>query len=293
MTQSRTSRWRATAVMLIAGCLVLSACMLSPGKFASTFDLRRDGRFTFTYAGEIHILALSKLAEMNHSNRDNEPFKPSPCFADDSTSERRCTEAEIAEQRSGWEEEQQATAHRRQREAESMKAVLGGIDPADPKAAEEFAQRLRRQQGWRKVIYKGEGLYEVDFAISGRLDHDFTFPVIERFPSANVFVQAVLRADGAVRIDAPGYAPMAAGEPYRGLMQGALLSEGKQNAPRLPEMDGTFTLRTDGEIMANNTDEGPQASTTGKELVWTVNARTAEPPTALIRIAAQAPVPRP
>ena len=162
--------------------------------------------------------------------------------------------------------------------------MLGGIDPSDPKAAEEFAQRLRRQQGWRKVEYKGEGLYVVDFAISGRLDHDFSFPVIERFPSANPFVQAVLRADGSIRIDAPGFAPQAAGEPYRGFMQSAMLSEGKQNVPRFPELEGTFTIRTDGEIVTNNTEEGPKPGTSGQELVWTVNVRTPAAPTALIRL---------
>ena len=184
-----------------------------------------------------------------------------------------------------WEESRRISAERSDREAASIKAILGGIDPADPGAAEEFAQRLRRQQGWRKVVYKGEGLFEVDFSISGRMDHDFIFPVIERFPSGNVFVQAVLRGDGSVRIDAPGFAPTAAGEPYRGFMQGAMLSEGRVNAPKLPELDGTFVIRTDGEVLANNTEEGPRANTTGQELIWAINARTPAPPTALIRLA--------
>ena len=71
---------------------------------------------------------------------------------------------------------------RKKRDAESMKAMFGGLDPADPKAAEELAARLRRQAGWRKVTYRGDGLYEVEFAITGQLSHDFIFPVVERFP---------------------------------------------------------------------------------------------------------------
>jgi hypothetical protein len=76
------------------------------------------------------------------------------------------------------------------------KLMLGGMGPSSPHAAEEFAQRLRRQAGWKRVDYKGDGLFEVDFAIEGRLDHDFTFPTIERFPMANQFVQVALRSDG-------------------------------------------------------------------------------------------------
>jgi hypothetical protein len=52
-----------------------------------------------------------------------------------------------------------------------------------------------------------------------------------------------------------------------------------------PIAEGTFTLRTDGQILANNTDEGPQAEGTGlSRLDWKVDARTAAPPTALIKL---------
>ena len=56
-------------------------------------------------------------------------------------------------------------------------------------------------------------------------------------------------------------------------------------APELPEILGSFTLTTDGEIMANNTDEGPQADPAGRKLAWTISKRTAAAPTALIRLA--------
>jgi hypothetical protein len=50
-------------------------------------------------------------------------------------------------------------------------------------------------------------------------------------------------------------------------------------------MVDSVTLTTDGEIPANNTDEGPQADPAGKTLVWTISKRTAAAPTALIRLA--------
>jgi hypothetical protein len=51
----------------------------------------------------------------------------------------------------------------------------------------------------------------------------------------------------------------------------------------LPQMDGTFTLHTDGAILANNTDEGAKPDPAGR-LDWKVDVRTAAMPTALIRL---------
>ena len=282
---------RAMTLALAAGlCLVLAACMLSPGKFVSRLDVRKDGAFNFTYAGEVHVLALSKLAEMGRNSSSEESFAPH-CHQDAdkpdvavASAERKCSAAEVSEQKKSWEEAQSVSRSRRERDAQSMKAMFGGIDPADPKAAGEFAERLRRQAGWRKVEYRGDGLFDVDFALSGRFGHDFTFPLVERFPAANPFVQAIVRADGSLRIDAPGFAPAAAGEPYRGWMQAAMLSEGSRNQPQLPQVDGSFTLVTDAEVLANNTNQGPAGDSSGKRLEWTVNARSTAAPMALLQL---------
>jgi hypothetical protein len=53
----------------------------------------------------------------------------------------------------------------------------------------------------------------------------------------------------------------------------------------IPEIDGTFRIVTDGEILANNTEEGPQASPGGKVLQWHVTKRTTAAPMALVRLA--------
>src|SRR5690606_7007229 len=176
------------------------------------------------------------------------------------------------------------------KEAQSMRALLGGIDPADPAAAQELTERLRRQEGWRKVEYKGDGLFEVDFAIESKLSHDFAFPTFERFPMGNFFVMANLRAGNVVRIDAPAFAAQGAGNPFQGMMSGmagvvnAFATDGSDALPLIPEMEGTFTIVTDGEVLANNTDEGPIPGPGGKMLTWKVNKRTQSPPTALIRL---------
>lgn len=308
---------RAGGAVLALLSLLLAACLLAPGKFTSALDIRKDGRFSFTYTGEIHMLALSRLAN-GKGQAASSKFEPQPCHADAGLepaipqgkepawdaltpaqaadraanaapyagadaggSERACTREELAEQRRQWEEDRARSAEKNRQDAESMKMILGGIDPSDPRAAEELAQRLRRQAGWKRVVHKGDGLFEVDFAISGRLDHDFTFPTIERFPMANAFVQIALRNDGTVRVDAPGFAPGPAGDPTRAMMQGMTA---KDSQTPFPQVDGRFTIRTDGAILANNTDEGPQADSAGQMLEWAVNLRTPAAPTALIRL---------
>jgi hypothetical protein len=276
----RISTPRAGSIMLALFSLALASCLLAPGKFTSALEIRRDGRFNFSYIGEIHMLALSKLA--TEGAGANATFKPGPCHKSDSIEERPCTAAEIAVQQRTWQQQRAQAAEKRRQDAETMKALLGGIDPANPKAAEELAQRLRRQAGWKRVDYKGDGLFDVDFAISGRLDHDFSFPTIERFPMANAFVQIALRNDGTVRLDAPGFGAASAGEPFRGMMQGVAAREA--NGPNFPEIDGHFTVRTDGMILANNTDEGPKTDSGWQRLDWAVNQRTAAPPMALIRL---------
>lgn len=286
---------RLLAAAVVGLSLLLAACLISPGKFTSTLDVRKDGRFSYSYTGQIYMLGLSKLAEMGNKAKDAAVFEPSTCYKEDSMDERKCTQAELDQQKADWADEQKTKAEKDKKDAEMAKAMFGGIDPTDPKAAQEFADRLSRQAGWKSVIYKGDGLYEVDFSIQGRLDHDFTFPTIERFPMANAFVTLNRRADGSIRIDATGFGPASNGGGMSSFAQMAAMGaamdkagkgeDGKDEMPQLPQMDGTFTLTTDAEVLANNTDEGPVTVPTGKKLEWKVTPRTAAAPTALVKLA--------
>lgn len=266
--------------------LALSGCLLSPGEFNSALDLRKDGRFTFTYEGEIYILALSNLSDMAESGTE---FVEQPCH-DDDYEERPCTASELEQQRTEWAEAQERSRSEKERNEEAFKAMMGGIDPGNPEAAKELAASLSKQAGWNRVEYKGDGLFSVDFAIASRMSHDFTFPVFERFPMANAFVQANLRTGNVVRIEAPGYsAQSAGGNPMTGMLQAAAMAddksgEGGEKAPAVPELKGTFTITTDGEILANNTDEGPQTVANGQSLSWKVSRLSAAAPMALIRL---------
>lgn len=288
-------RLRAIAVvaMLATG---LAACIASPGKFTSTLDLRRDGSFNYSYEGQIYILALSKLAEMGRTAQGAGEFAPSVCLDDETFEERECTTEELSEQRAEWDankEQREATATR---EAESMKAMLGGIDPSDPAAAEELAERLRKQEGWKSVIYKGDGLYEVSFSITSRLGHDFVFPTLERFPMSTFFVTVGLRQNQRVRIEAPGFSAQTGGDPMSSMMGGmaglaalgaaSTAGDEEKEVPFLPRIDGTFRIVTDGQVLSNNTEDGPVAGPSGQVLEWKVTPRTTVAPMALIALGA-------
>lgn len=285
-------RW-GTVGVAIGVVALLAGCFLSPGKFDARLDLKRDGSFHFAYTGQIYLLALSKLADLaNKAEADDGEFVAQPCYEEEKFEERPCSDDEVEQQRKDWETARTEKVASADKETAAMRALLGGIDPADPAAAQELTERLRRQEGWRKVEYMGDGLFEVDFAIDSKLSHDFAFPTFERFPMGNFFVMANLRAGNVVRIDAPAFAAQGAGNPFQGMMSGmagamgAFAAEKDGDAlPLIPEMDGTFTVVTDGEILANNTDEGPVAGPGGKVLTWKVNKRTPAPPTALIQLA--------
>ncbi len=288
----------------VAVLLVLAGCMVLPGRFTSDLSLRRDGTFTFHYKGEIILAALAQGAKGAKAEPiPSEPFEQQPCTDPQTDETHECTAAEIAQQRAKWSDEQKerkaAKANEDAQNRKMMQSMMGGIDPDDPKAAEAFAQRLARQEGYASVISKGAGKFEVDYSANGRLDHDFTFPTIERLPMVMPFVSIIRRTDGSVRVDAPAFSTAAANPvmPGLGAMAGAmggamggLKSAAKPGAKPgsdgPPIAEGTFTLRTDGQILANNTDEGPQADPASglTRLDWKVDARTSAAPTALIKL---------
>ena len=288
MTIHQSIRMAATA--LLAGLsLLLTGCFITPGKFTSELVLTEQDRFTFTYEGEIFFLGLSSLAKMGAAADE---FEAESCYDDETWEERECTEAELAEQRQVWEDSAEMRAERAAKQAEEMSAMMGGIDPSDPEASAELVRLLMRQEGWERVIDKGDGVFDVRYSVSGELGHDFMFPVIEDFPTISPFVQMILRKDDIVRINAPGFASQSEGNPMSGMMGGmaglaglaALGNEGEEEPemPNIPAMEGTFTIVTSGKIRANNTDEGSVTTARGEELVWNITARTQTGPTALI-----------
>lgn len=267
----RTAGQRVLAAVALA--LLVAGCIFAPGKFTSQLDMRKDRTFAFRYTGEILMVPLMKTDK-------DEAFAPEACHDEETLDERECTAEEIAKQKADWTQQRE---EKKKSDAQAAQMLLGGIDPSNPQAGQELAAKLRRQAGWNKVEYLGDGKFNVDFAVAGKLDRDFIFPTLEGFPMSNAFVQVLVRQDGSVRVDAPGFGPASGGQAMAGMMQGMGKSEESEGPTSLA--DGIFTVVTDGEILANNTDEGAVAAPGGRALSWKVNPRTTAAPTALVKIA--------
>lgn len=291
MNVHNSTRLAATA-LLTALSLVMTGCFITPGKFTSELIVTQDDRFTFTYDGEIFFLGLSGLAQSGAAAAE---FEPEPCYIDNTFEERSCSTNELSAQRAQWEAGAEERAAEAARQAEQMSAMMGGIDPSDPEASAELVRLLERQEGWERVVDKGDGVFDVRYSVSGELNHDFMFPVLEGFPATNPFVQIILRKDQVVRINAPGFSSQNETNPMGAMMGGmaglAGLSamapdqaDGRE-MPNIPVIEGTFRIVTDGSIRANNTDEGAVATENGQELVWQISPRTTAAPTALIDLA--------
>lgn len=301
-----------------AAACMLAGCLLSPGKFTADMTVMRGGGFTFTYKGDIHLLGLSQLIAMGAALDDKDStFTPSPCYGEpaavdaavlktsliqdeereawaEEALERECTAAEVDSQKEAWEEQRAAKKAEDARNIEIVKAMLGGIDPTSPEAIDEFIARVKKQKGWRDVVHKGDGLFSVDYAVSGRIDQDYSFPTIEKVQGVTPFVVATARTNNAVRIDAPAFVGMGQSGFVGGNM-GGLMSifaaigasenseEGKLLA-NLPKPEGSFTIRTDGDILTNNTEDGPSVAGAMRVLEWKVNARRDRAPEALISL---------
>lgn len=262
------------AMVIAALALLVAGCIFAPGKFTSQLDIRKDRAFTFRYTGEILMVPLMKTDK-------DEAFAPEACHNEETLDERECTAEELAQQQADWTKQRE---EKKKSDAQAAQMMLGGIDPSNPESGKELAAKLRRQAGWNKVEYLGDGKFDVDFAITGKLDRDFVFPTLEGFPMSNAFVQVLVRQDGNLRIDAPAFGPPSSGQAMAGMMQGMAKSEESGESPT-SLADGTFTVIADGEILANNTDEGAVSAPGGKALTWKVNPRTTAAPTALIKMA--------
>lgn len=66
-------RRAAGLLIALAAPLVLTGCLLTPGKFTSTLDIRADRSFTFTYSGE--VIAPEPDAPGSEEDRTTDPDK--------------------------------------------------------------------------------------------------------------------------------------------------------------------------------------------------------------------------
>lgn len=256
-------------IAALAAPLLLTACLLSPGKFTSTLDLQRNGTFTFTYVGEIVVTDTSSPPA---------EFSASPCYDDTTSDERECTEAELAQQRKDFDDAQAAN-----KDDTGMAGKAMGNFGSDESIA-ELVDQLKKQDGWKSVTYRGNRIIDVEYSVSGTMSHGFSFPMVEGGAGVMPFVTLTKRKDGSIKVVAPAYSSGGAGGEMASL--GAMAGAGANKAEQ-PKPEGTFTISTDGRILTNNTEDGPTTSAGRSVLKWMVNPRQDKAPEALISLAGQ------
>ena len=228
---------RPLALLAATMALLLAACVLSPGKFTSDLTIGKDRSFTFRYAGE--VIALDPTSSLD------------------------------AMPTAGSGEKDAATLAAEKQEKEAKKAEK----EAKYKA---MAETLAKEQGVRKIAYVGDGKFQLDYEISGTLDHGFVFPFNTDAEVAIPFLAIELRKDGTARVKAPGFVGSAQESPIPGA--GAL---GGSNG----KADGTFTIRTDADVLMHNNEAGLKKEGSQSLISWRVTPLTKEAPVMTVKFA--------
>jgi hypothetical protein len=291
-------------LLAIAAPLLLTGCLWGAGKFKSELTLHRDGSFVLDYRGEI-VVQIPKddftakpwtdsqaycFAGTNPSDRAGVPLviaPPAPPAPEAPGAPRKiyvppnrrtCTPAEIVQQRAVFEKNQAEMAERKRTEAQNM-AKMFGLPGLDDRSSREFAAKLTKYAGWRSVTYRGNGVFDVDYHFVGSAKQDFLFPALPENDVMIPFIAIRRRTDGSVLVTAPefvgGAGPLgsrAAGLP------------GSTKGMPISRAEGRFTVITDGEILTNNSEDGPSAGPQGREVHWDVYASSKKIPETLIRL---------
>lgn len=272
--------------------LALTSCFLIPGAFTSNLDLRKDGSFSFVYQGEIIFQTPGDMEKERKPEiwSDDKASCTGPAQGamqsgdDDGNAldeSRPCTKTEMLEKKKEWEAGQKAAADRKLKEGEQF-AALFGYSPTDDAANQKFAAQLMKYDGWKSVTYKGKGVFQVDYRIAGKLGYDFIFPTFPQGDFIIPFVQLRKRDQGSVGVSAPALI----GGGLRGMAakMKALGAPDTDNIPRSSQTRGVFTVTTDGEILTNNTENGPAKVPAGRSLSWSIDSSSEKVPEALIRL---------
>ena len=153
-----------------------------------------------------------------------------------------------------------------------------GLDDASNRA---FAAKLMKYAGWRSVTYRGNGVFDVDYHFVGSDRQDFVFPALPDNDLLLPFIAIRRRADGSVLVTAPALTGGAGPLMERMAAAGA---PGNTKTDMVSHAQGRFTVITDGEILTNNSEDGPAAHPIGHQLHWDVDSTSKKIPETLIRL---------
>ena len=272
--------------------LMLSGCLWGPGKFESNLALNKAGNFVLDYKGEIVLQMPDDKAQPAEPWSD----KMLKCYKDghietttmvealsdgeDDEDSRSCTAAELAKAKKNYAKEAAEQAAKKQQESEQM-AKLFGLPGSDEASNRRFAANLMKYQGWRAVTYVGKGVFNVDYHVEGRLTQDYAFPLMPDTDLVIPFITLRRRTDGSVMVTAPG---LTGGSGPFGARAKMLGLPDKGNDGPASRAEGRFTVTTDGEILTNNSEDGPTATTAGRQVHWDVGPGSAKIPEMLVKL---------
>ena len=276
--------------------LALTSCFIAPGAFTAALDLKRSGDFTFAYKGEIVFQSPEDFdgAGSGGGKAWSDamavcPKDGAPSIDEDRTAlpkaeddaDRPCTKAEIATLRDEWTAKQKDKAAEEAKKAAQFAAVFG-FNPRDEEANRKLAATMMRYDGWKSVTYKGAGVFDVDYETRGHIGQDFVFPLMPQGDVLIPFVTLRGQDKGSVRIAAPALIGGALNA-FAAQMKALGGPDGKGSPPP-SRTHGTFTVTTEGEILTNNTADGPSGAAGARRLVWEIDPQTQKAPEALIKL---------
>jgi hypothetical protein len=239
--------FRAMVALLLP--VALASCVLAPGKFVSTLKIDADHHFAFSYVGEVYAVDMGDDMMKGMGDTPADKTNPTSDDGDDSPSLR--------------------PAALQKGDKDNPAAKKAATDARN----REIAAALSKEAGYRKVSYVGDGKFLIDYAVSGTLDHAFVFPFNLDAEAVFPFVVVELRANGTVRVKAPGFANDSSTKNVPGA--------GQQTS----KLDGLFTLDTDAEIVSQNNEDGATAGTPGRKVVvWKATPLSKDAPTAVLRL---------
>lgn len=279
--------------------LLLAGCLWGPGKFTSNLVLNKAGTFVLDYRGEILLqmpdekgaspkpwddgMATCYVDGRVETNIEALPVTIEPAQdvpVDERSDETRdCTAAELAKLKADYARLAAEKAEQKSKESEEM-SKLFGLPGSDDESNRRFAASLMKQKGWRSVTYKGKGLFDIDYHLEGRLDQDFAFPLMPDSDLMIPFITIRPRTDGSLKVSAPAFVGGSGVFAARAKMMGL---PGKNDGP-VSRAEGRFTVTTDGEILTNNSEDGPATVQGRRQLHWDVDARSDKVPEMMVRL---------
>ncbi|MBB3983049.1 hypothetical protein GGR44_002729 [Sphingobium fontiphilum] len=240
------------SVLAMAAALMLPGCLVTPGQFESSLDIRADRSFTFAYKGEILAANMNK-GSISPLEGGGAPAKEDSAYS----------------QIALWQAEGRAEGTGKDNRPDGAREDVAQLNA--------MAAALAKEPGFRSARYVGNKTLVVDYRLSGTLTHAFLFPFNIDAQVPLPFLAVELRGADTVRVKAPAFANQSgkAGD-------AAMLAGNSDESAKA--LNGHFVLTTDAEIISQNQEDGAQPGASGKQIRWTITPLTSEAPMAVLRL---------